>query len=242
MKRWVLATLVITAVLLTACTAPSTSSGTTIPPQSAAIEITAGELYAAYEANQVAADAQYKDKILKVTGVVDSIGKDILDTPYITLTSGGKYEMWGVQCMFDEKYEPELAKLTKGQTVTVQGKCDGYLVNVLLRDCALASSAPALFPTPTPTSTSVVYRISGTAKTVDITFNNDTGGTEQYSDIKLPYEISYEDFQDDFLYISAQNNGESGSVIVIIEVNGETFKTSKSEGAFVIASASGSKP
>ena len=94
-------------------------------------------MYSAYEANEVAADAKYKSKILKVTGVVDSIGKDILDTPYVTLTSGGQYEVWGVQCMFDKKHEPELAQLTKGQTVTVQGKCDGYLINVLMKDCVL---------------------------------------------------------------------------------------------------------
>lgn len=233
-------TLLISILLVLGACGPSPSPAP--QPTPSAIEVTAQELYSAYEANQVAADAKYKDKTLKVTGVVESIGKDILDTPYITLTSGGQYEVWGVQCMFDEKYEPELAKLTKGQTVTVQGKCDGYLVNVLLRDCALVSSAPALAPTPTPTPTSVVYRIRGTANTVDITFNNDTGGTEQYSDIDLPHEISYEDFQGDFLYISAQNNGKTGSVIVIIEVNGETFKTSKSEGAYVIATASGSKP
>ena len=236
----ILGTLLVTILLVFGACGPSPSPAP--QPTPSAIEVTAQELYSAYDANQVAADAKYKDKTLKVTGVVESIGKDILDTPYITLTSGGQYEVWGVQCMFDEKYEPELAKLTKGQMVTVQGECDGYLVNVLLRDCALISSASASAPTPTPTFTSVVYEIRGTADTVDITFNNDTGGTEQQSNIRVPYTISYEDFQDDFLYISAQNNGPTGSVIVTIKVNGETFKTSKSEGAYVIASASGSKP
>jgi hypothetical protein len=147
MKRLILATLVITAVLLTACTAPSTPSETpATPPPPAAIEITAEELYAAYEANQVAADAQYKDKILKVTGVINSIGKDILDTPYVVITGGGEYEVWGVQCMFGKKDESELAQLTKGQIVTIQGKCSGYLINVLLDDCSLksVSSPPAV--------------------------------------------------------------------------------------------------
>jgi len=109
----------------------------TKPESAAVIEITAPQLYSAYKANQVAADAKYKGVVLNVRGIVDSIGKDILDTPYITLSSGGAYEIWGVQCMFSKEYEAELARLVKGQGVTVQGRCSGYLINVILRDCIL---------------------------------------------------------------------------------------------------------
>mgnify|MGYP001145942510 CR=1 FL=1 len=105
-------------------------------PTPSIITVTARELCSAYEANEIAADAEYEGKIVKVSGVVDSIGKDILDTPYITL-EGGKI-FGGVQCMFDEKYEPQLAQLAKGERVTVQGRCSGYLIGtVLIRDCIL---------------------------------------------------------------------------------------------------------
>jgi len=100
-------------------------------------EVTVQELCSAYKASNVAADAKYKGKILTVTGVVDSIGEDILHNPYIRLTSGGKHQACGARCVLDKKYEPELAQLTIGQTVTVQGKCDGRLMNVLMKDCAL---------------------------------------------------------------------------------------------------------
>ena len=90
-----------------------------------------------YKASEVEADAKYKGKIIKVTGVVDSIGEDTLHHPYIRLTGGGKHQAWGVRCAFSKKYEPELAQLTIGQTVTVQGKCDGRLINVLMKDCRL---------------------------------------------------------------------------------------------------------
>ena len=136
---------------------PASAPVETTTPAPTTIELTAQELYSAYEANQVAADAKYEDKTLIVTGVVDSIGKDILDTPYVTLTSSGAFAVWGVQCMFDDEHEPELAKLTKGQMVTVQGKCDGYLLNVLLRDCTLigslpVSAQPVLSPPPVTTT------------------------------------------------------------------------------------------
>lgn len=116
---------------------PSTGPPSTSPPAPAAIEVTADELIQAYEANEVAADAKYEGKILNVTGVVDNVGKDIVDTPYVVLTSGGEWEVWGVQCMFDKEHEPELAQLAVGQTVTVQGRCSGYLINVLVRDCII---------------------------------------------------------------------------------------------------------
>jgi len=87
----------------------------------------------------------------------------------------------------------------------------------------------------------VEYEISGTASSVNVTLNNSTGGTEQYSTVLLPKKYSYTTFSDSFLYISAQNNGSSGSVTVKIFLYGKLFKTSTSSGAYVIATASGSK-
>ncbi|MGR3220099.1 MAG: hypothetical protein ACUZ8H_09835, partial [Candidatus Anammoxibacter sp.] len=44
----------------------------------------------------------------------------------------------------------------------------------------------------------------------------------------------------DFVYLSAQNNNISGSVAVTISIGNTTYKTSTSNGAYVIATASGS--
>jgi len=96
-------------------------------------------------------------------------------------------------------------------------------------------------PIPTPTPDYVIYEITGTASIVDVTLNNPTGGTEQYSEVTVPHQFTYSQFPDDFLYISAQNQGEYGSVTVTIYLNNEVFKTATSEGAYVIATASGSK-
>ncbi len=106
-----------------------------VPAQPPAPLVTADDLAAAYDANEVAADMQYKGKVVRVTGVVESIGKDFLyDTPYVTL-SGGR---WGVQCSFDKSQVPHLAKLSKGQTVTIQGEVRGIVVfGVYLNQCNL---------------------------------------------------------------------------------------------------------
>lgn len=100
-----------------------------------AIEVNASKLFSDYEANGVAADAKYKDKILKVTGIVNTIDKDITDNIYVTLKGD---EMFGdIQCFFSEDYLEAAANLSKGQKITVTGKCDGKLMNVMLKGCSI---------------------------------------------------------------------------------------------------------
>ncbi len=104
----------------------------------AAIEITVEELLSAYEAEGIAADAKFVNKILKVTGVVNRREvKDSLDIDYITLTNADKKLLQSVRCTFDKKYRPELNRLKTGQRVTVQGKYDGSMIDISLRDCVL---------------------------------------------------------------------------------------------------------
>ncbi len=107
-------------------------------PISTAVGMTTEELYSAYKANAVEADAKYKGKILTVTGTVHKIvTKDTFDIYYVMLTSAEKHEKWNVRCTFDKTHELELERLIAGQTVTIQGKYDGYRTNILMRDCAL---------------------------------------------------------------------------------------------------------
>jgi len=107
-------------------------------PISTAVGVTVEELYSAYKANAIEADAKYKGKTLKVTGTAHKIvTKDTFDIYYVMLTSAEKHEEWNVRCTFDKKHEPELKRLTAGQTVTIQGEYDGYRTNILIRDCAL---------------------------------------------------------------------------------------------------------
>ena len=109
-------------------------------PISTAVGVTTEELYSAYKANAVEADAKYKGEILTVTGTVHKIvTKDTFDIYYVMLTSAEKHEKWNVRCTFDKTHELELERLTAGQTVTVQGKYDGYRTNILMRGCALIS-------------------------------------------------------------------------------------------------------
>lgn len=95
------------------------------------VDVSPKKLFADYEANEVSADDLYKGKILRVSGTVAKIGKDVLDTPYIEFSTGDA--VFGVQCMFDDT--GVLGSLKKGQKVTVRCKGDGKMGNVILRGC-----------------------------------------------------------------------------------------------------------
>lgn len=105
-------------------------------PAVEAIKVSAFKLSEDYKANEVAADANYKGKLVEVTGIVDNIGKDILDTPYVSLKTG-EYSIVGIQCMFEGGSEGQLASLSKGQSATLQGEVSGKMMNVIIRGCKL---------------------------------------------------------------------------------------------------------
>jgi hypothetical protein len=97
--------------------------------------ITAPALAKAYEDNEVAADEKFKGKVIQITAKIENIGKDIIDEPYITFSDGKQYSFRGIQCYFSKNEQSKIGSLKKGQTVTVQGICDGLMMNVGLKNC-----------------------------------------------------------------------------------------------------------
>ncbi len=99
------------------------------------MEVSASELYNAYEANEVSADGQYKGKRLLIKGVVGTIGKDVLDDPYVSLKID---YLQSVNCYFSDKNNKVLSQLNKGQKVQIIGTCSGRsLTDVVVKNCEL---------------------------------------------------------------------------------------------------------
>lgn len=115
-----------------AATSVSTAQQATPEP---AIVVTSDKLASDYKDNQVAADAKYKDKIVEVTGTVDSIGKDITDSSYVTFEGESQYSVINkVQAFFSKSNESALIDVKKGQKLTLRGRVEGGSFNVILRD------------------------------------------------------------------------------------------------------------
>lgn len=102
-----------------------------------------------------------------------------------------------------------------------------------------STPSPRVAPPAAPVTRQVTYQVTGSARRVAVTYENDQGGTEQ-RDTAVPFSWTGTFAPGDFAYISAQNQGAGGSVTCHILVDGIEWKTSTSRGAYVIATCSGS--
>lgn len=103
------------------------------------IEVDYEKLYQEYQDNAIAADGKYKGKVLQLKGKVDNINREIAGNPFVTFSVGGEYSFKDVRLTLKKSEEEKVSKLTKGQTITVKGKCSGQLVTgtVSLYDCEI---------------------------------------------------------------------------------------------------------
>ena len=113
---------------------PSTPAATAYGASAAEFNAFASDMKADYTDNEIRADSKYKHHIISVTGIVVSIGNDILDHPYVVLAKDVN-QFTGVQCVFENK--SEVASLNKGQSLTVTGECVGKMMNVQMDKCHL---------------------------------------------------------------------------------------------------------
>lgn len=126
----------------TGAQAPAAQAALAAPPAQQERVVTAtpvdiDTLLSEYKDNEVRADAQFKGKVIRVTGRVDDVKKDILNKPYVTIGTGAPFEIPQVQCSLRSSEAAKAAQLSKGSTVTVTGKVSGLMMNVQVSDCAI---------------------------------------------------------------------------------------------------------
>ena len=113
--------------------ASRTPSSEPARPSSPIIDATT--LVDSYQNNELAADNTYKGRRFRIQGTIDTIGKDILDNPYVTLKNDDGFR--SVQCFLARGSVSRAGHLSKGDSVTVEGRVDGLMMNVLVKNCDL---------------------------------------------------------------------------------------------------------
>ena len=103
------------------------------------VEVSVVALHTTFKTDHEAAEELFKNKVLRVTGLVGRIIiNDIVDNPCLILTGEDKTtSMRNVICLFDKSNEDELKKLSVDQVVVVEGVYDSYTINILLTHCRL---------------------------------------------------------------------------------------------------------
>jgi len=87
-------------------------------------------------------------------------------------------------------------------------------------------------------SHSATYVVTGTASTASLTYTNASGGTEQ-NEVSLPWKHEMKVGTGRFLYISAQNKSDYGTVKVELYVDDGLVQSASSDAQYGIASANG---
>jgi len=84
----------------------------------------------------------------------------------------------------------------------------------------------------------VEYKVEGTAATSLVAIQLSDGSTEFHIGVIMPCSYKYTEFDGTYLSVSAQNEGELGSVKVSIYVNGKLVASDAAAGPFATAKAS----
>lgn len=100
------------------------------------------ELVSSYEKNEVAADERFKGAFVEFSGRVSNIGKDLLDNPYVTVSTGDPSSIREVQCALASEAVTESTKLSRGDGVTMRGTVLGLMMHVQLDGCTFVRERP----------------------------------------------------------------------------------------------------
>jgi hypothetical protein len=107
--------------------------------------ITAEKLIYDYNVNAIFADRTYRDKIIVVRGSVGKItrgmGNNNVLGDSVDLRDADADSEWVVRCEFPKDQESRVASLRPGDSIKVQGTCQGtFFSSVELKNCVIESS------------------------------------------------------------------------------------------------------
>ncbi|MCU0462130.1 MAG: OB-fold putative lipoprotein [Bacteroidales bacterium] len=95
--------------------------------------ITASELQKEFESDESGSTAKYVNRIIEVSGIIGSVKRGEQNIVSVTLKTESDFSV--VICTFPPATDPE--KLVTGKNVTIRGECSGFLMDVLLNNCAV---------------------------------------------------------------------------------------------------------
>ena len=101
------------------------------------LRVSAMDLYKAFQKDETAANRQFGDKVIAVTGAIAA--EDVTDsTASLQLTTNDP--AGSVNCAFVGGKKEKGSLPARGSVVTVKGRCTGFLQDVNLVDCVVETN------------------------------------------------------------------------------------------------------
>ena len=105
----------------------------------------AEQLAQRYHENAVRAEGECKDRPVRITGEVKSIGIGLGGTPLLVLNGYGNGGGIDIQVVFKASEAPMIAQTSKGTTITAAGVCLGLIASsVVVSDATMVPETPSL--------------------------------------------------------------------------------------------------
>jgi hypothetical protein len=95
--------------------------------------ITATDLQKAFGENEADASSKYINKVIEVTGIIESVKTGEENVLNIVIKTGSDFS--SVICTVPSGTYP--ASVVPGSEVTIRGECSGFLLDVLLNNCVI---------------------------------------------------------------------------------------------------------
>jgi len=94
--------------------------------------MTSADLQKAFETDESASSAKYINKIIEVTGEIASVKQG--EKNFINISLRTSNDLSSVNCTFPSS---DTTFFKTGSLITVRGICSGFLMDVLLKNCAI---------------------------------------------------------------------------------------------------------
>jgi hypothetical protein len=104
-----------------------------VESEQAVATLTATNLYNEFLKGESAANQKWVGKVIEITGIISSVSEA---GNYVSVNLAATSE-GGVNCSVLKKDLPSGIQFNKGDSVTVKGKCTGFLMDVNLVDCII---------------------------------------------------------------------------------------------------------
>jgi hypothetical protein len=95
--------------------------------------MTASELQRAFETDEASAGSKYINRIIEVSGEVESVKPGENQTLVITIKTDNPFS--AVSCTM--KAESQAPEIVAGDQVSLRGQCSGFLMDVLMNNCTV---------------------------------------------------------------------------------------------------------
>lgn len=93
--------------------------------------LTANELFNEFDTDEAAANKKYLNKVIAVSGEVISVNSE-KENSTLSLKADNAM-IGGINCSF----RTALDQVEKNRTITVKGRCQGFLMEVILNNCVI---------------------------------------------------------------------------------------------------------